>query len=54
MCAENVILHPLAVKIDMGRPTFCQTRVTLGLHLRVVEGYYTIAKVGKKSQLISD
>ena len=31
---------------------FCQTRVTLGWHSRVVEGYYTIAKVGQKSQLI--
>ncbi len=36
----------------MGRPTFCQTRVTLGWHSRVVEEYYTIAKVGQKSQLI--
>ncbi len=29
-----------------------QTRLPLGLHSRVVEGYYTIAKVGKKSKII--
>ena len=52
MRADNIILHPLAVKIDMGIPTFCQTRVTLGWHSWVVEGYYTIVKVGKKSQLM--
>ncbi len=30
MRTENVILRLLAVKIDIGRPTFYQTRVTLG------------------------
>ncbi len=41
----------LPLRVDMGRTTFYQTRVTLGWHSWVVEGYYTIAKVGQNSQL---